>query len=82
MVAGVNGRLSPNVLRHAVEVHRHVNGNVTIQVRLLEDNIVLEIQRRLRSAILSFVQVNASTVFQMLVFCLFVLGFYGPVNNE
>ena len=58
MVTGETGHQSLSVLSHVAEVHRHVDGNVTIRVRLMMELFVPEMKRSLKAVTQTFVQVN------------------------
>ena len=62
MVLGETGQHSLNVLIHVVEVHRHVNGNVTVIARPLEETLVQEMKMRRNHVTLKYVQVKHRTL--------------------
>ena len=53
----MSGRRLQNVLSHVAEVHRHFNGNVTIQSLLMVEISASEISKRLEHVIRKTVQV-------------------------
>ena len=51
MVLGLSGRRLQNVPNHVAEVHRHFNGNATIQSLLMVEIPASEISKRLERVI-------------------------------